>query len=88
MEIPKEYTYDDKPKPKVEYTSNMMQSSMSPSKQTMKKNQKFRNGDLVDHSVYGQGVVLKIEGNVATVAFSHKFGVKKLNASHPSLKKA
>ena len=29
MEIPKEYTYDDKPKPKVEYTSNMMQSSMS-----------------------------------------------------------
>lgn len=88
MEIPKEYTYDDKPKPKVEYTSNMMQSSMSPSKQTMKKNQKFRKGDLVDHSVYGQGVVLKIEGNVATVAFSHKFGVKKLNASHPSLKKA
>lgn len=35
-----------------------------------------------------QGVVLEIRGDVATIAFGHTIGVKKLNAAHPSLKKA
>ena len=49
---------------------------------------RLRKGDAVEHTIYGQGVVLEIRGDVATIAFGHTIGVKKLNASHPSLKKA
>ena len=48
---------------------------------------KIRKGDLVEHTQYGQGVILKVEGRVATIAFEHKIGIKKLNILHPSLKK-
>ena len=53
-----------------------------------KKKIRLRKGDAVEHTIYGQGVVLEIRGDVATIAFGHTIGVKKLNASHPSLKKA
>ena len=53
-----------------------------------KKKVRLRKGDAVEHTIYGQGVVLEIRGDVATIAFGHTIGVKKLNASHPSLKKA
>lgn len=91
MEIPEEYTYDDKPKPKVQEmptpASTMFSQSSKPLG-TKSKGGKYRKGDLVEHSVYGQGVIIKLEGQVATVAFNHGVGVKKLNSSHPSLKKA
>ena len=53
-----------------------------------KKKVRLRKGDAVEHAIYGQGVVLEIRGDVATIAFGHTIGVKKLNAAHPSLKKA
>ena len=53
-----------------------------------KKKVRLRKGDAVEHTIYGQGVVLEIRGDVATIAFGHTIGVKKLNAAHPSIKKA
>ena len=47
----------------------------------------MRKGDLVLHKQYGEGVILKVDGRVATIAFDHRFGIKKLNILHPSLKK-
>lgn len=51
------------------------------------RNIQYRKGDIVEHTVYGQGVVLDVKGIITTIAFGHKIGVKKMNAQHPSIKK-
>lgn len=76
-EIPDEYT-DVEKKPEPKSMGPRMKSSGSVH---------YRKGDLIEHTVYGQGVVVKIEGTIATIAFDHSIGVKKLNALHPSIKK-
>ena len=47
----------------------------------------FSRGDIVDHKVYGEGVVVDIQDDIASVAFGHSIGVKNLNIHHPSLRK-
>lgn len=44
-------------------------------------------GNKIVHDHFGNGIVLSIEGNLATIAFSHPHGIKKLLASHPAIKK-
>lgn len=48
---------------------------------------RYRKNDILDHTVYGEGKVLEVRGNVVTIQFSDAIGVKKMNAQHPSLKK-
>ena len=43
-------------------------------------------GDFITHEKYGSGVVLNIEGSIATISFT-KQGVKKLLKNHKSIKK-
>ena len=43
-------------------------------------------GDLIEHEKYGKGVVLNIEGSIATISFT-KAGVKKLLKNHKAIKK-
>ena len=43
-------------------------------------------GDLIEHDKYGKGVVMNIDGSIATIAFS-KAGVKKLLKNHKAIKK-
>ena len=43
-------------------------------------------GDLIEHDKYGKGVVVSIDGSIATIAFSRE-GVKKLLKNHKSIKK-
>lgn len=47
----------------------------------------FRKGDLVDHTIYGEGKILSIKDNVATIAFPYPTGTKKINTNHPTLSK-
>ena len=47
----------------------------------------YRNGDIVVHKIFGEGVVIGIEDSVLSIAFSHPHGVKKILASHPSIRK-
>lgn len=42
-------------------------------------------GDHVVHTVFGEGVVIQTQGGFATIAFSLPHGVKKMDASHPTL---
>lgn len=58
-------------------------------KASTKQNSKvsYKKGDLVSHAVFGDGVVIKLDGNFVSIAFSYPHGTKKLLASHPSLKK-
>ena len=43
-------------------------------------------GDLIEHEKYGKGVVMNIDGSIATIAFT-KEGIKKLLKNHKSIKK-
>ncbi len=43
------------------------------------------NGDIINHSTYGYGTVIKIEADYVSIAF--KKGVKKLMKNHKSIKK-
>lgn len=47
----------------------------------------YRNGDIVVHKIYGEGVVLGSEMGVLEIAFSHPYGIKKILAAHPSIHK-
>ncbi len=43
--------------------------------------------DVVEHDIYGRGVVLEVDKLFITVAFNNKIGIKKLMKNHKSLKK-
>lgn len=47
----------------------------------------LRISDHVIHDVFGEGVVIAIDGSVAKIAFSHKYGIKQIATNHKSLKK-
>ncbi|MBQ7104409.1 MAG: UvrD-helicase domain-containing protein [Bacilli bacterium] len=44
-------------------------------------------GDFVYHDVFGNGKVLELSGSIATIAFKHPHGIKKLMKNHKSIKK-
>ena len=86
LEIPEEYVFSDKKEePKKEKTYSTQ--ALTGKKTIVKSKTRLRKGDVVEHTIYGQGVVLEVRDMVATIAFGHTIGVKKLNAGHPSLKK-
>lgn len=44
-------------------------------------------GDHVEHQVFGKGVVIKVNDDIATIAFAMPHGIKQILESHPSIKK-
>ena len=77
---------DEKPK--------MMKSSIfdeeiviSDRKQEKPKDTIYRNGDKVIHKIYGEGIVVNNDSGVLQIAFSHPYGIKKILANHPSIRK-
>ena len=44
-------------------------------------------GDKIIHDVFGEGVIISIDGSVVSIAFAHPHGVKKLLKGHKSIKK-
>ncbi len=44
-------------------------------------------GDKVIHNVFGEGVVISVNGTIGTIAFSHQFGIKQIAINHKYLKK-
>lgn len=44
-------------------------------------------GDKVDHTAFGLGVVVRIDDDIATIAFAMPHGIKKILESHPALRK-
>ena len=43
-------------------------------------------GDVIEHEKYGMGVVISIDGSIATISFK-KDGLKKLMKNHKSIRK-
>ena len=44
-------------------------------------------GDIIMHDIFGKGVVVSINDDIATIAFGIEYGIKKLLKDHPSIKK-
>ncbi len=47
----------------------------------------LKTGDKVDHDVFGQGVVVSVNEDIAKIAFAMPHGIKNILESHPALKK-
>ena len=56
-------------------------------RQEKPKEDLYRNGDTVIHKIYGEGIVIGSDSGILQIAFSHPYGVKKILASHPSIRK-
>ncbi len=47
----------------------------------------LKTGDHIEHNVFGKGVVIRVDEDVATIAFAMPHGIKKILESHPSIRK-
>lgn len=52
-----------------------------------KKKGKIRKGELVVHEIFGEGVVIQLDDQLATIAFAQQYGIKKIMVNHPSIRK-
>ena len=50
-------------------------------------NDDLKVGDKVVHDKFGEGIVVKIDGSVATIAFGYMYGIKNLAKNHKSFKR-
>ena len=75
---------------KQEYRYNCGDSAITPLKQDnsiFANKAKIKKGDLITHSVFGDGVVISLKDGVAQIAFDQKYGIRKLAANHSSITK-
>lgn len=47
----------------------------------------LRKGEQVVHSKFGEGIVISCNNGIAEIAFPYPYGVKKIAAGHPSIKR-
>ena len=81
-EINKDYINEEKTERKV-VRSNTFQKIQKAVDETVD----YQAGDKIMHDVFGEGVIISIEGSVVTIAFAHPHGIKKLLKGHKSIKK-
>lgn len=86
-EIDDEYIEHVDTRPKNNKTILFDQDVLPERNKTKPKDNVYRNGDIVIHKVYGEGVVIGIDSGVLQIAFAHPHGIKKMLASHPSIRK-
>ena len=62
-------------------------SSIEPKKEAPRRPSRYRKSDVVIHKIFGEGVVVKCDGDFVIVAFSYPHGTKTIKADHPSIRK-
>lgn len=62
-------------------------TSIEPKKEAPRRPSRYRKSDVVIHKIFGEGVVVKCDGDFVTVAFSYPHGTKTIKADHPSIRK-
>lgn len=55
------------------------------SKPTASNQAKVKMGGKLKHTKFGVGVIVKIDGDIATIAFEQPHGIKKLDINHPAI---
>ena len=68
-------------------TSSAPSFSFSLKENSMQAQTGLKTGDRVSHAKFGEGLVINRKGGIAEIAFPYPYGVKKIAAGHPSLKK-
>jgi len=70
---------------KVENNNSIFDTSLI--KEGLRKEvvEPYRPGDKVTHKMYGDGVVISLEGSIVTIAFDYPTGVKKIFVGHSAL---
>lgn len=86
-EISENYIDNIDEKPKPIFSGIFDEEVVSERKREKPVDTTYRNGDTVIHKIYGEGIVIANERGVLQIAFSHPHGVKKILASHPSIRK-
>ena len=47
----------------------------------------YKDGDVINHDVYGKGVIVSINGDIITVAFNKSYGIRKLLKNYKGITK-
>ncbi|MEG0694336.1 MAG: UvrD-helicase domain-containing protein [Erysipelotrichaceae bacterium] len=68
---------------RYEETSEKVNEKAKPKK----KSGPIHKGDMVTHSIFGDGVVISLKDGLAQIAFDQRFGIRNINATHASLTK-
>jgi DNA helicase II / ATP-dependent DNA helicase PcrA len=77
FEKPKEVNLKSKPKEQSLFADSMEKRKALP----------YKKGELINHSTFGEGVILKIDGGMAEIAFDYPNGVKKIMLAAPAISK-
>ena len=64
----------------------IIKETLKKENRNIEKENDLKPGDVINHEKYGMGVVIAIEGPIATISFS-KDGVKKILKNHKSITK-
>ena len=64
----------------------IIKETLKKENRNVEKENDLKPGDVISHEKYGMGVVINIEGPIATISFS-KDGVKKILKNHKSISK-
>ncbi len=81
-EIDDEFINKENTQPKDESVSHKIVGNMYNETSTG-----LKSGDKVTHSIFGDGVVVSVNKDLATIAFSYKVGIKTIAANHKYLTK-
>lgn len=57
------------------------------SKKTYVLNDDYKLGDILNHKIFGQGVIVGMDDKDLVIAFSNKYGIKKIARGHVSLRR-
>jgi len=74
---PKEMNIKSKPKEQSLFADSMEKRKALP----------YKKGELILHSTFGEGVIMKIDGGMAEIAFDYPHGVKKIMLAAPAISK-
>lgn len=47
----------------------------------------YKKSDIVVHTTFGEGIIIKIEDGMADIAFNHPYGIKTVVLNHPAISK-
>lgn len=70
---------------KIEKQTRQVPTFDIPDKKSNANEKKVKMGAKIIHSRFGEGVVVKIDNDICTIAFSAAHGIKKLDINHPAI---
>ncbi|MEG2572319.1 MAG: UvrD-helicase domain-containing protein [Erysipelotrichaceae bacterium] len=91
---PNRFSFGYQPLPPMSNEFDMVQHRYEETSETVnekakpkKKSGPIHKGDMVTHSIFGDGVVISLKDGLAQIAFDQRFGIRNINATHASLTK-